>query len=241
MENHSHPNRIFGRRTLLAGTVGLLAACAPKPIVLDRGAATGIKTVAIPTVGLPSSPTVTVVNGIGKRLSIIGFTTANIVESNRETALAGIIKAQGLDLRAYLTEALTSRLSKDGKTVSGVPADGTRSDFLKTYDPVHADALLDVTVTRYGFSAQTDYDVSPYRAYATAGARLVQVSDRSVLMQGYVSSPGVFDQPDPDSDPSGPVFQFNPFSDITDHPQKAVAALRLALNSLADAIHARLA
>lgn len=231
----------FPRRGILAlGLVGL-AGCATKPIVIDRAAMAGVRRIAVPTVGFPSSPDVQVRDSVASRFGLIGLATESIMRGNRSDAVKAILAARGFDPRAHLQTALTERLAARGLTVLPEPADAARGDFLQTYATGGRDAVLDTWVSQYGFVALSDASDAPFRPNVTLNTRLVQARDKSVLMQDTVLIDGVVEPvPARDSPPLG-ASTFRNFAEIEANPDRAVAGLRAALASAADGVVRRLA
>ena len=211
-----------------------------KQVTIDRSAMAGVRRVALPTAGFPSSPSVGVINGIGKQFGAIGLISTAIVQSNRSDALAALMAKRGFDPRSVFQSALAAHLQALRLTVMAEPADGSRSGFIKDVTvPAGDNALLDVAVRSYGFFAFSDSDSSPYRPGLSLDVRLVG-ADGSVLMQDKILNTGIDALVGKGPAAAVPP-SFTTFSDVTANPELAVSALRLAFDYAADAVTDRLA
>lgn len=228
---------MIARRWLLLGSAAGLAGCVTKPVVLDRSQMAGVKRIGIPGVGFPSSPTVDVINGIGKQFGLVGLVSTGIVQSNRSDAVTELMRAQSFDPRASFTQSVVDQLQSRGLTAIAAAGSERRSDYLDSYAALtDVDAVLDMYVFRYGFAALDDRDRSPYRPTVYLGARLVSTRDRSVLMQDKVYLNGIdAPLPQPGGGPPAP-YAFETFSQVTDDPARAVSALRESLRFAAASV-----
>ena len=152
----------FSRRNRLIAVLPALAGCAAKPIVLDRQSAARIKRIGLPTIGIPSSSTVSVINAVSNQLGLIGLIAGATVRSNRRDSLARLLAARSFDARALLSAALATQLADRGMTLVPFAAAPNRSDFLAAVpDSPAYDAVLDLYVSQYGFIARSDADSGP--------------------------------------------------------------------------------
>lgn len=229
----------ISRRLALFGSLGLLAGCAARAVVLDRSAMTGIKQVALPTPGFPGTPDVYVLSGIANSYSLIGMA----VRANRSNELVALMQAKGFDPRAVFLAELEARVQALRLTPLDVAANPNRSGFVESYPgPDSDDAALDVFVSQYGFYALSPSDDTPFRPGVSVGMRLVSARDRSILMQDKVFNTGV-DAPVAGLTGSPGVVpaSFVNFSDITANPDLTLQSLRLGLSYAAQTVAARLA
>ncbi len=210
-----------------------------KPVTIDRATMTSIKRVGLPTTGFPTSPTVGVINGVGRQFGLIGLVSTAIVQNNRSNAVVAIMAARAFDPHAYFQDQLITRLRTNNLGVNMEAAVSDRRDFLKDYPIDPADnATLDVYVSHYGFVAFSDRDDSPYRPAVSLGMRLVSNQDRSILMQDQLTNTGI-DAPVGKGAGAVPP-SFSSFSDVTANPELGLTSLRLALDYAADSVLSRL-
>ena len=234
------------RRALLgiATATALVGCAATKTVVLDRQAAAGIKRIGLPTVGMPKSPDVTVINTASKQMAgfgligAIGALSGSIVRGNRSDSLVRMMAAQNFDPGPAFNALLVTDLQAKGFEVVPIPINPRRA-FLPTAPSSPAyDAVLDCYVFQYGFTALDDSDSSPYRATVIVPVRLVGGSG-AVLMEDTVviSGSGV---PTPATATAGPTeptpVAFTSFSDAEKDPATAVNALRSAFELAATGI-----
>ena len=192
------------RRGLLALGMASLAGCAAvsKPIVIDHAAMAEIRRVSLPTVGFPASPTVTVMNTVTDRLGLVGQITGAIIRKNRMEAVRAMMASQAFDPHAHFHAALAERLRARRLIIAPEPADPARQAFLAKYEPAPGhDAVLDAFIVGYGFLALDDRDASPFRPTVILSTRLVQATNRSVMMQDTVTVNGVDDVAAPSNAP----------------------------------------
>lgn len=227
---------LLSRRNVLLAVVPALAGCVAKPIILDRQAAANIKRIGLPTIGMPTSPTVTVINAVSNQLGVIGLIAGATVRSNRRDALSRILASRGFDARSLLSAALTTQLTARGMTLVPFPVDPNRSDFLASVPASPAyDAVLDLYVSEYGFVALSDADADPYRATIQTPVRLVATPGRDILMKDSITISSS------DTTATAPKkLTFSSFSDIENDPAAGVAALSAAFEDLATGIVRRI-
>ena len=226
----------FSRRNLLIAVLPALAGCAAKPIVLDRQSAARIKRIGLPTIGIPSSPTVSVINAVSNQLGLIGLIAGATVRSNRRDSLARLLATRSFDARALLSAALAAQLAARGMTLVPFAADPTRSDFLPAVpDSPAYDAVLDLYISQYGFIARSDADRDPYRATVSAPVRLVATPGHDILMKDIVDISTA-----EGTAPNTPKLTFTSFSEVETDPAAGVAALSVAFNDLATGIVSRI-
>jgi hypothetical protein len=235
-----HARNLLSRRTLAFTTLAALAGCAEPAVVLDRGTLRDVRRIGVPLPGFHASPTVEVTNAVGRQFGLVGLVSTLVVQSNRSDALAALIRTAGFDPQAYFHQRLLTQVNTLGFTALPEVGDATRADFLASYDAADGhDAVLDVYVSRYGFTAHSDWDSDPYRPSLSLAARLISARDRSVLMQDKWLFKGV-DADMMRREGTDPGLAFTTFGDITRRPDLAVTALRHAFDYAVAGIGKRL-
>lgn len=242
---HTSPSApgLLPRRGILALGLAGLAGCAvgPQPVVLDRAVMAEVKRIAVPAVGFPPRPNVRVLNTATDHFGLIGAVAGAIILNNRLKSVEAMLASRGLDSRAYFQTALAERLTARGLTVLPGPADTAGGGFSQAHAVGDGrDAVLDVSVTTYGFVALNDSDGSPFRPGVGLNTVLVHARDRSVLMRDTVLIDGVAEPVlTHDGTPLGAP-TFKDFREIEADPDRAVASLRAALAAAADGVAGKL-
>jgi hypothetical protein len=217
-----------------------LSACATKPeIPFDRASSDRIKTIGIVTPSFPNGPSVVLASSVGQSFGIIGALVDAGLRSNRESKFNAVLDQQHFQAQNYFLGDVRKSLEQEGFKVVSIDAKRDKADFLTQYPNAagsNVDAFLDLVVKGYGYLASGISNSSPYRPFFMVGARLVNATNQSVLMQDVIvynplngSDKAVSIAPDPD-------MQFVDFDTLTANGPKAVAGLAAAEDESAKAL-----
>lgn len=212
-----------------------VAGCASPEIPYDHVSG-GAQKVGVLTPGFPSAASVILASDPGKSFGLVGGLVDLGLQTDRENQLKTILANQHAEPFDDFQADLVSALQRDGYTVTIIPSNRYRSDFIKQFagSVTPIDAYLDVVVKNYGYMAAGIGDSNPYRPFMILDCKLVRVADSSVLMQdeiavnplgagGWMGPKQIALSPNPD-------YAFPEMSDMRATPPRVVAGLKSALS-----------
>jgi len=163
---------------------------------------------------------------------LVGGTLA-VMKSNRDASLDQIAKSNSFSFADQFHSSLVAALTAEGYTVKelDLPRDGMKpikSDVIAG-KILGVDAVLDISVTGYGFVAASGSDDAPYRPYVVASVQLLPASGaKAQLMKDTVIYNPYNNPQNVVSIPPDPRYNFVHFSDIEANPANAIQGMLTA-------------
>lgn len=160
--------------------------------------------------------------------------TLAVMKSNRDASLDQIAKTNSFSFAGQFNNSLIAALTAEGYTVKEIslPRDGSKpiSPELVAAHPISdVDAVLDISVTGYGYVAASGSDDAPYRPYVVATVQLLPASGaKTTLMKDIVIYNPYNNPQHVVSIPPDPRYNFVHFSDIEASPANAVQGMLTA-------------
>lgn len=228
--------------TFVAAAMALaLSACAQIPqIPYDRMLAGNIKSVAIPTPGMPKDAAVVLATSAGQSFGLVGAIVDASLQAARDSRFhTMLVERKFSPQEAFLTQ-LKDRLQTNGYAVSSLAVSRPPAAFIAKYPAEPGvDAFLDLVVTNYGYISAGIGGSTPYRPQFLVKVRLVRATDSAVLMQDTVVYNAVLPVNSSEKaitiSPS-PEFEFGTFDMLQAQPDVAVKGLQDAVTQSADAV-----
>ncbi|MGV8996399.1 MAG: hypothetical protein ACOH12_05585 [Parvibaculaceae bacterium] len=222
---------------LLMGVTGCGKRAMPA-VPFDPVTIRSVKTIGLLTPGVSSEANAIIAKPVGTYFGAIGMLVDAGVKDSRDEDLTRLLIGQSFDAQKTLTESLTKALEGRGYKVIQVALSrenpvGIHKNYVGASAPV--DAYLDVTLT-YGYIAANAVGDSPYRPFARSDIRLVQASDKSVLMKDRIYYNTLRAPRNAVTIQADAAYSFAGFSDVTGDPVKATKGVGVAVAAVADTI-----
>jgi len=168
--------------------------------------------------------------------------TVAVMRSNRESSLDDIVHSHNFSFSDHFTQTVVSELTREGYTVKMVdlPRNGLKpidKTAIAGRADLAVDAVLDITVSGYGYVAASNSSDAPYRPFVVANVQLLRANGANdVLMKDIVVYNPYNNPKDVVSIAPDPEYNFVHFSDIEADPTNAVSGMVVAAEQTGQAV-----
>jgi len=226
--------------TALAATAVVLCSCAAPTMELpfDRTHAGNPRVIGLVK---PVSP-----ERAAAPIPVIGdllvTATVAVMRNNRESSLDDIAYRRNFNFTDQLTHSVIGELTREGYAVKMVdlPRDGSKpidKTAIAGRADLAVDAVLDMTVTGYGYVAASNSRDAPYRPFAVVNVQLLRANGANDVLMKDIVVYNPYDNPsDVVSIPPDPQYSFVHFSDIEAEPADAVSGMVAAAEQTGQAV-----
>lgn len=230
----------------MAATALLLCSCANRgtpELPFDRAQSGNVKVIGLVKPASPDHAAAPIpVAATGGLAGLLVAGTIAVMRSNRESSLDTIVKSHNFNFADHFVETIVAELTRQGYAVKTVdlPRSGFKpiaKEALAARTDLGVDAVLDISVSGYGYAAASNSDDAPYRPFVAASVQLVRANGgNDVLMKDIVVYNPYNNPKDVVSIPPDPQYNFVHFSDIEADPSNAIGGMTVAAEQTGQAI-----
>lgn len=219
----------------LVATAFLLCSCATpgtNELPYDRAQSGNVRVIGLVKPVTPDRAAAPIpVAATGGLAGLLVAGTVAVMRGNREASLDEIVRSRSFSFPDHFTGIVTGELVREGYTVKTIdlPRNGSKpiaKEAVAGRTDLGVDAILDITVTGYGYAAASNSDDAPYRPFVVANVQLLRIGGGSdILMKDIVVYNPYNNPKEVVSIPPDPQFNFVHFSDIEADPTNAVGGM----------------